>query len=295
MSCRVLAVAGSAFLLAASPVTAQEVIHVRAPLVDYLIAGDTAAHRVRLITTLSMVTAPAPSDEPRLTDFDAQPVLMFQWATVERRLLDSLGRGWHPKRLSLIGLTLDGLQSGTYVGVGADPAAPKGRLFFFMIGDTAGPSESHGPRHGWRLPVTFDEADTLLGALHVVARDVTYRTLTIRGHADGDCPAHRSRHSDPAPPVPEAFVETPPRLLTRPTLVFPPEAFGRSGIVTVQFVIDTAGHADPESVCVVSSTDEVFTAEVLKALAGMRFAPGTIDGRSVRVLVEQPFSFSSRY
>lgn len=276
---------------AAPRLTAQEAIHVRAPLVDYAIAGDTAANRVRLVATLSMMTWPAPSDEARLTVFDVTPVLMFQWATVERRLVDSLGSHWRPKALSLIGVTLAGKQPATYVGVGADPGAPEGRPFFFMFGDTASHWGPDGPRHGWRMPVTFGQVDTLLAALRVVARDVTYRTLTVHGPAYGACLWHGGRRGHPNAAVSVGEVDSLPRVVKQGPLVFPPDALESSGLATLAFVIDTAGRADPASVCVVSSDDEAFTAAAIAVLKGTRYAPGTINGRPVRVLVQQSFDF----
>ncbi len=275
----------------ASPLAAQETIHVRAPLVDYAIAGDTAANRVRLVATLSSMTWPAPSDEPRLTMFDATPVLMFQWATVERRLVDSLGRNWRPRALSILGVTLPGTEPATYVGVGADPDGPRERQMFLMLGDTAPHPGPDGPRHGWRMPLTFGQIDTLLGALRVVAHDITYHTLTVRGPAYGACGRHTDHHGQANAAVSIGEVDSLPRLVKQGPLVFPADALESSGSAMLAFVIDTSGRADPGSVCVVSSDDEVFTAAALAVLKGTRYAPGTINGRPVRVLVEQPFTF----
>lgn len=63
------------------------------------------------------------------------------------------------------------------------------------------------------------------------------------------------------------------------------------GIVTATFVVDTAGYAELGSFKVAESTHPLFTEEVQRALAKMRFYPAEIGGRKVRMLVQQSFTF----
>ncbi len=70
------------------------------------------------------------------------------------------------------------------------------------------------------------------------------------------------------------------------------QAMNIEGTVLAEFVIDTLGRADLESFKVLKSTHEAFSKEVRAALARWRFRPAEIGGRKVRVLVQQPISFS---
>lgn len=75
--------------------------------------------------------------------------------------------------------------------------------------------------------------------------------------------------------------------------VYPEELYKSrtAGQVTVEFVVDTTGKAEPETFGVVSSTDARFTEAVRAALADARFTPAVSAGRKVRQIVRQPFSF----
>lgn len=64
------------------------------------------------------------------------------------------------------------------------------------------------------------------------------------------------------------------------------------GTVTATFVVDTTGYAEPGSFKATQSTHPLFTEEVQRALATMRFYPAEIGGRKVRMLVQQSFTFT---
>jgi len=73
-----------------------------------------------------------------------------------------------------------------------------------------------------------------------------------------------------------------------------PEALlqaGISGWVTVQFVVDTTGHADTTSFAILEATHPEFGESVRQALPGMLFRPAELQGRFVRQLVRQDFRF----
>ena len=78
-----------------------------------------------------------------------------------------------------------------------------------------------------------------------------------------------------------------------PAIAYPPSlrATGVNGIVLAEFVVDTAGHVEPEYFGVVSATDPLFTAAVRTALQGAVFSPALRQGRRVRQLVRLPFEF----
>jgi biopolymer transport protein ExbD len=65
-----------------------------------------------------------------------------------------------------------------------------------------------------------------------------------------------------------------------------------NGEVLAQFVVDTNGHALPETFKVIRTTHALFVQSVRSALPDMRFAPATIGGKAVRQLVQTPFQFT---
>lgn len=110
---------------------------------------------------------------------------------------------------------------------------------------------------------------------------------------------------DPSPQIVASTDDAPVYLQTQveklasarpdnPTLQYP-EMLRRAaieGTVNVQFVVDTNGRADMETFKVLGTTHELFSAAVRSHLVHMRYFPAEIGGRKVRMLVQQPFSFS---
>lgn len=73
-----------------------------------------------------------------------------------------------------------------------------------------------------------------------------------------------------------------------------PDSLQRAGIegsVMAQFVIDTTGHVEMETVKLLASTNRRFTESVLAALPRMLFRPAVLNGRKARQIVEVPFKF----
>ena len=66
----------------------------------------------------------------------------------------------------------------------------------------------------------------------------------------------------------------------------------REGVVVSQFVVDTRGEVEVSTFKVLESTDAAFTAAVRSALPEMRFTPALVQGRPVKQLVQQSFTFS---
>jgi TonB family protein len=64
-----------------------------------------------------------------------------------------------------------------------------------------------------------------------------------------------------------------------------------AGEVVVEFVVDTLGLADPATVEILSSTDDLFSRAVRDGLAGATFSPARRRGRRVRQLMQLPVSF----
>jgi protein TonB len=67
---------------------------------------------------------------------------------------------------------------------------------------------------------------------------------------------------------------------------------GVEGEVIASFVVDTTGRADPSTLKILKSTNELFGAAVRAALPAMRFLPAEVGGRKVRQQVQQPFVFA---
>ncbi len=64
------------------------------------------------------------------------------------------------------------------------------------------------------------------------------------------------------------------------------------GEVLAQFVVDTDGTVVPGSVKMFRSTHELFSESVRAALPNARFVPAEVDGRKVRQLQQESFTFS---
>jgi TonB family protein len=67
---------------------------------------------------------------------------------------------------------------------------------------------------------------------------------------------------------------------------------GISGRVVVEFVVDSSGMVEPESVVALETTDSLFTQSVRDALVRARFTPARIGSRPVRQVMQLPFTFS---
>jgi TonB family protein len=89
-----------------------------------------------------------------------------------------------------------------------------------------------------------------------------------------DIPARGDSLSRPQPQYPEALLFT-----------------GVPGQVLAEFVVDTLGHVELDTFGVISSTNPKFTEAVQRALPDWAYAPAMLQGRRVRQLVQQPFSF----
>ncbi len=74
---------------------------------------------------------------------------------------------------------------------------------------------------------------------------------------------------------------------------FPPDLFAArtSGRVIAEFVVDATGKAEPLTVTVVSSTHELLTASVARAIEQSTFEPAVKGGKPVRQFVRQQFDF----
>lgn len=66
---------------------------------------------------------------------------------------------------------------------------------------------------------------------------------------------------------------------------------GIEGVVLARFVVDTLGRVERAGIELTSSAHPMFAQSVREALGRMRFVPAESQGRKVRQLVQQPFTF----
>jgi TonB family protein len=146
-------------------------------------------------------------------------------------------------------------------------------------------------RGGFAAPVMFEAVpsdSTQCPQAHVFDnRDLTPDTLEFFMRA---CP--------PAPIRTDSVyrsedVTDPPIRVFSPAVRYPDVLRQQriGGHVVVQFVVDTLGRAESESLRVVESTRELFGPPAMEIVRASRFLPGHLNGRRVRVRVQMPINF----
>jgi TonB family protein len=76
-----------------------------------------------------------------------------------------------------------------------------------------------------------------------------------------------------------------------PAAVF---AAGSGGLVVVEFVVDSVGRVEPGTLGIVSSSDQLLSDAVKRAVEAASYTPARLKGAPVRQVVVQPFSFPPR-
>jgi protein TonB len=100
-----------------------------------------------------------------------------------------------------------------------------------------------------------------------------------------------------AAPLDAAMVEEPVRALPgapRPRYPEPLRSAAVAGRVTMEFVVDTAGRAEPGSLVVREEGHPLLAAEVRRVVLATRYRPARVGGRAVRQRVVQAFAFEVR-
>jgi protein TonB len=92
----------------------------------------------------------------------------------------------------------------------------------------------------------------------------------------------------------EAQVDDPVAPINIPKPRYPPvlQSAGLSGRVEVNYVVDTLGHAEPNSWKVLKSTNKAFEEPAREAIMKGVFKPARIKGQAVRQLVQQAITFN---
>ncbi len=92
----------------------------------------------------------------------------------------------------------------------------------------------------------------------------------------------------------ESAVDEPPERLSGPSPRYPEmlRQAGIEGSVILEFVIDTTGNVEPNSVKVQAATNRAFEGPAREVILRSRYRPGRVRGTAVRVLVQQSISFN---
>lgn len=97
-------------------------------------------------------------------------------------------------------------------------------------------------------------------------------------------------------PYMEAVVEERPERLEcpDPNRYYPPvlKQAGIEGRVLIEFIIDTLGRAERQSMRVISSAHQLFDGPSREVVASCRYRPGRISGRAVRTRVQIVINFT---
>ncbi len=91
----------------------------------------------------------------------------------------------------------------------------------------------------------------------------------------------------------EAQLDDPVQPISIPTPRYPPvlQSAGIAGRVELQYVVDTTGHAEPNSFKVLKTTHPAFVQPAQEAIRKGVFKPAKFKGQPVRQLVQQAISF----
>lgn len=91
----------------------------------------------------------------------------------------------------------------------------------------------------------------------------------------------------------EAIVEEKPAVLAAPEARYPDllRQAGIEGRVVIRAIIDTSGHAEPNSIRIVRSPNPGFDQPSRNWMLRALFRPARVHGRPVRVLVEVPIDY----
>jgi protein TonB len=107
----------------------------------------------------------------------------------------------------------------------------------------------------------------------------------------------------PAQAQGEAFplnqLDTPPRLASQEMTArllarsYPPalKRAGVTGMVQLEFVVDSAGRVEPASIKVVDATSDELAAAARSVATDIRFRPGVRQGQRVRAIVSLPIAY----
>jgi hypothetical protein len=234
------------------------------PLAD-LALSRRADGTISLIAYPNPITVQSDTSETFLS-FTIAPQLLRAWLPRARQFLDSVLLGPRDLLDEAAGLGLPTNDGTGRVTFAHDPRGRPTSRFLLVLAPPA-------PRHGWTVRGSGDIARRFLDALDSALVD--------------EPPADTPNGDSLAPPT--CPIE-PPRMTTPPKLTSP-TGKRLGGRVVTEFVVDTAGVPDPVTVRVLLSSGPVYTSELQRHFAELRYSPAVCDGQPVRLLVQQGFSW----
>lgn len=91
----------------------------------------------------------------------------------------------------------------------------------------------------------------------------------------------------------EAALDTQPAIVRGARLNYPLDLLlnGRQGRVVVQFILNTNGHAERETIKVISTPHMGFNLSAKAFVRDLVFSPPLFQGRKVRALMQMPIDF----
>jgi TonB family protein len=133
----------------------------------------------------------------------------------------------------------------------------------------------------------------------VEAPDLELSRLPVRLPAVADLLEAHGRGGVPGPAGPAVelltadAVDDPVAIVSQPLPRYPAAlaAGGIAGRVVLEYVVDTAGRAEPASIRVLQSSHPAFAAAARSSVLGSRYRPARLRGNPVRQLVRQALSF----
>lgn len=137
---------------------------------------------------------------------------------------------------------------------------------------------------GWAIRVPLDRAEQFLQTFF--SRAIRSRLAPEASMPQTDNPL-RSEHPG------TVKGDTPPQLLFRPQLHYPPllRQQGLGGEVWLQFVLRENGKVDPASFVARLYDDSAFVDEAVRCLARSRWRPATLGGRPISTVISQRVVF----
>ncbi|HET9605276.1 MAG TPA: energy transducer TonB [Gemmatimonadales bacterium] len=93
--------------------------------------------------------------------------------------------------------------------------------------------------------------------------------------------------------VTSAEADEPPSLLSAGPKITPPGMGGVPGRVKFEFIVDTTGHVEANSVRLLESTNQIFVESAKAMLLKSVYKPGRLAGHPIRVKVSQNISFTA--
>ena len=250
-----------------SQTSVRDVHHVRWPLIDLVMAPDSAWG----VLLLAAPNTGAVNWEKSslMIQLRLEPVYALQWAMRARELLrdDSAAARSKATRVAPALKSRDG---GKFLLLGRREKGPAKERFVMVVSDPQSKTT-------WKTFAGLPQADTLLAALEH-AGELAWAVARVQDSAQSDSSDKLDKNVE---------------VISQPAPRYPPELAdrGRQGRVWMMFVVGRDGQAEPGSFQPLLSDDSLFTQSAIEALSRSRFPPAECAGKPVRQRVFQVIRF----